>query len=211
MMNLEQALREEMKNSLPGRLFHDKMLPLRSPVNIPIDLKGIQAAVALIILHQKQPEIILIKRSEYQGYHSGQVSFPGGKTDPRDKDPIETSIRETYEEIGIVLQRAECVGELTSLYIQVSGFHVKPYVFCIDREINLKIDKEEVNYIIQAPVSRLLDDDLIRSKTFKSFNVKFQAPYMDIKGEIVWGATSMILSEFTEILKRIKKKYTDLL
>ncbi len=211
-MNLGLAIKEELKNPLPGKEFHKKMMPLRSPVSIPVDQKSTQAAVAIIIMMSNGiPELILIRRSEYQGYHSGQVSFPGGKADPADRNLLETSIRETSEETGVTLNTEECIGKLTPLFIQLSGFHVRPYVFYIDKEITFHIDRQEVNYMIQVPVKRLLEDDLIRIKLFKFPDVEFNAPYMDIKGEVVWGATSMILKEFIEILKRVTQKYPRLL
>ena len=149
-------------------------------------------------------EILLIKRAEYKGYHSGQISFPGGKADKKDTSLIDTAIRETYEEIGIKLKENECISILTPLIIPISGFEVTPFVFFIEKPDEFILDKKEVKYIIYCKVSELLSTEVIKKVRLTIDERKLLAPCYNISGEIVWGATSMILAEFAEILRRIK-------
>jgi 8-oxo-dGTP pyrophosphatase MutT (NUDIX family) len=208
-MTFREALAEELKCPLPGREYQMKMAPEgRMPGMTYGDTKK-DAAVALILfenLVSKKNELVLIRRADYKGHHSGQVSFPGGKLDMSDSDLFITAIRESQEEIGIQLHMNDFMGKLTPLYIQVSGFLVQPYVFYLQEIPRLKADKEEVSYLIRCSIDSLLDDSLIKKMTIESAGNAKIAPYYAINGEVVWGATSMILAEFIEILRRIKIK-----
>jgi hypothetical protein len=127
-----------------------------------------------------------------------------------DNSLYEASVRETYEEIGITLERNEYIGKLTPLYIQVSNFKVTPFVFYVKRKLHFIPDPKEVSYLIEFGLPLLLKNESIK-RTQISFNSYIvDTPYFDIQNEVVWGATSMILSEFREILQRIKKEIPDL-
>ena len=210
-MNLHDALREEFMYPLPGWPYQRKLAPeTRQQFNR--DETGVTDAAVSILLLDPVPEIVLIRRAEYEGHHSNQVSFPGGKKDVSDASLLHTSIRETYEEIGVRPEPTEYAGELTPLDIPVSNYRVFPFVFHLQREVDFKPDPAEVRYIIRFPARDLLDDSLIKMVTPKADSSWFKdIPYYDLANEFVWGATSMILSEFAEILKRIHKKNPGLL
>ena len=197
-----------MQKKLPGAAFHKQMMPLHSIPIRPSGKKPVQAAVSVILynVNKNDFEILLIKRAEYKGYHSGQISFPGGKADKKDTSLIDTAIRETYEEIGIKLKENECISILTPLIIPISGFEVTPFVFFIEKPDEFILDKKEVKYIIYCKVSELLSTEVIKKVRLTIDERKLLAPCYNISGEIVWGATSMILAEFAEILRRIKSK-----
>lgn len=206
---LFKALQAELALPLPGRTYQLKLAAdSRKTDQLKATGRTDHAAVSLIICveEEKDPELVLIKRTEYPGPHSGQVSFPGGKKDAVDPSLLATAVRETKEEIGIGLDAAECIGRLTPLDIQVSGFRVHPFVFYIDRVLNFTPDPEEVDYTIRFPIGILLDETLIKTHTFQYGPICFEAPYFAIQDEIVWGATAMILAEFREILARMAKK-----
>jgi len=212
-MSLEQSIREELQNPLPGIEYHRRMMALHNPSLNTFSEKNIQAAVALIIYSPQKNynEIVLIKRTSYDGHHSDQVSFPGGKFDGIDSTLVQTAIRETYEEIGINLKESEFLGTLTPIHIHVSGFDVTPFVFFYHNMINPKVNNEEVSYLIRCSLTSLFDKSIIKTTYLNLNGYEIEAPYFDIKNEIVWGATSMILAEFIEILRRIEKKDPDLL
>lgn len=207
-MELREALLEELAKPLPGITSQLKMSPEhrsfqhRSAENI------IEAAVSLVILNtgQKKPQMVLIKRPEYEGHHSGQVSFPGGKMDSSDFSLLDCAIRETREETGLALDVSENLGKLTPLDIPVSGFRVTPFVFFVNRSVEFLPDTGEVEYLICFPLKILLDESIIRLHRFRHEEFEFEAPYFPIKNEIVWGATSMILAEFADILRNADKK-----
>lgn len=207
-MKFPEVLRKELSNPLPGKEYQLKLAPEHRPFKHDNSSPVIDAAVSLIIMGQKpgETEVLLIRRPEYNGHHSGQVSFPGGKRDKADTSLLSTAIRETHEEIGINLQDFEFLGELSSLDITLSGFRVHPFVFLLNRKLRFTLDSVEVRYLIRFPVVDLLDEKKIKTFRFSGDKYDFDAPCYSVEDEIVWGATSMILSEFAEILKRVIKK-----
>lgn len=203
-MELKQVLKEELSQPLPGLEYQLKMAPEHRNFNCNSDIK-LNAAIAVIISISIKNEwvITLTKRAEYNGHHSGQVSFPGGKEESDDEDLVQTAIRETHEEIGLQLTNENYIGQLTKLFIQVSGFMVFPYVFLRSKICDYTLDTSEVDYIIHYPLMSLTDESLIKSTSFQIGNHTIITPYFAIREEMVWGATAMVLSEFIEILKRV--------
>jgi 8-oxo-dGTP pyrophosphatase MutT (NUDIX family) len=155
------------------------------------------------------PHIYLIKRNEYEGTHSGQVSFPGGKFDELLDDHLQaTANRELDEELGINQAYVSMIGSLTELYIPVSNFLVKPYLAYLSNQPSLVPNSREVNEVIELPVSFLMqnNDQIIRKLPLYSGTQKINnVPQFNYNGQIIWGATAMILNEFREILHRIGK------
>jgi 8-oxo-dGTP pyrophosphatase MutT (NUDIX family) len=210
-MDFRQALKEELKLPLPGITSQLKMAPKHRQIEFDGIIKQ-NAAVSIVIIPSEKEElgILLIKRPEYDGHHSGQISFPGGKEEHEDEDLLQTAIRETHEEIGIKINRDSPLGSLTPLYIPVSGFMVHPYVFFEYGMKEFRIDPNEVEYIIHLPIKELMDDSIVKTTRIEIGNRIITTPYFNIEGEIVWGATAMMLSEFVEILYRLKRKNPDL-
>lgn len=198
---LEQ-LKLEFTKPLPGIMAHLKMMPEgRSLIDKPSYKKN--AAVAILIFQSSEgiDEIVFMKRNEYDGHHSGQVSFPGGKEDSEDESLLHTAIRECYEEIGVRLTENELIGTLTPLYVLVSEFMIYPYVFYLPSEPLFCIDKSEVNYIIRFPYLELTEPSHRKERLMNFMDNDFLIPYYDIQQETVWGATAMILAELIEIIR----------
>ena len=156
-----------------------------------------------ILLFQKNKKwnFPLIKRSEYNGVHSGQISLPGGKYEPADRDLIQTAYRETKEEIGIPPDKIIYIGTLTTLYIPNSNFNVTPHVGLITSPPRFLRNEREVEEIITVPVNVLLDTSGIRYFTREINNTVITAPYYPYQNHKIWGATAMILSEFAEVIR----------
>jgi 8-oxo-dGTP pyrophosphatase MutT (NUDIX family) len=211
-MDLFTSIKEELLFDLPGRAAQEKLAPKHSRT-ISSDNPKQDAAVSLIILSGKEKtELVFTKRSEYDGHHSRQVCFPGGKTERTDSSLVETAIRETREETGIRLSAKNCLGKLTPLHIPVSNFLVHPFIFS-HRHMNktdFQLDKQEVDYLILFSLKDLFRNNLVQIKKLKIKNFgEITTPYYSIKNETVWGATAMILSEFVEILNRTRKKHPE--
>lgn len=156
----------------------------------------------LIFNRNEEAHIALIRRPEYDGVHSGQIAFPGGSHDEADKDMEETALRELYEEVGISKQQVKVVGEISQVYIPPSKFLVSPFVGVLEGEAAFKKDDFEVAEVLEVPISLLFDDSIIKNGTVKVGNGDFtlKAPYFDVFGHKVWGATAIMLSEFKAIL-----------
>lgn len=195
----------KVKSNLPGESAQIKMAHAFRRKLWPAPSDAVKAAV-LIILYPKSQKwhTALIKRSSNntQDKHAGQISFPGGKLEAEDLDLKNCAIRETSEELGLMLDPSQIIAGLSPLYIPVSNFHVHPFVSCIDFTPIFQPCQEEVVQIIEVEIEKLADpktkkhtDLLIHS----GIQIK-DVPYFDVDGNIVWGATAMIISELLEIM-----------
>ncbi len=195
-------LKEELAKPLPGEAFHAVMSPSvrrTAQVNYP------QRNSSVLLLLYKVNNIwrtVFMKRQHDGGPHSGQISFPGGRTETGDQSLIHTALREAYEETGVVPEMVEVLGTLTPLHIPVSNNTVLPVAGYTAVTPVFKTDPAEVDYLIEADLSQLLDPHIIKKKITVINSVKVTVPYYEIENHHIWGATAMILSEFLEILRR---------
>ncbi len=202
-----ENLKDELKKDLPGEKAHVKMAPGIRDFFKP-NTKSRKAGV-LILLYPKNRELYVafIRRTEYNGPHSGQISFPGGKAEKEDKDIIETALRESHEEIGINPQKVNVFGQLTQLHIPVSNFLVFPIIGRYDFTPVFKPDPTEVKEVLEIKLSELLDPKNCTTKEFNYGDISFLAPIYNPNNITIWGATAMILSEFLEIVRKNKSKF----
>lgn len=198
-----KQLIDELAKPLPGLEAQQRLSPPgvdHSPAG-----KSEKESAVLIVLYNDagKTRTLFIKRAEYDGVHSGQVSLPGGMFKQSDINLRNTALRETFEETGIPESSVEIIGSLTALYIPVSGITVHPFVgFCRNKP-TLTPDPTEVKYIIEAGIEELLNPDNQKYKVMQIGEKEVDIPYFDIYGEHIWGATAMIMSEFLEIIKRM--------
>jgi len=160
-------------------------------------------SAVLICLYPSQGEwyTTLMKRPSYEGVHSGQVAFPGGRVEEEDKDLIDTALREFREETGADTQGFEILGNLSELYIPPSRSLVTPYIACVDRELVFDPDEREVARLMEVPFTDVLKEDILKStdQLIWALGKELQVPYFDIDNEIVWGATALMIAELREL------------
>jgi 8-oxo-dGTP pyrophosphatase MutT (NUDIX family) len=164
-----------------------------------------QAGVmALFYPGEQQMELALIKRasSNPNDRHGGQIGFPGGKFEQKDRNLQDTALRETEEEIGVPSQDIEVLGKLTNLFIPVSHFQVHPYVGIIDYRPTFQPQWEEVEAVLEVPVPHLFEAERRKTTHLKVGNgiTLKDVPYFDLRDKIVWGATAMMLNELIQVL-----------
>ncbi|MBP6759852.1 MAG: CoA pyrophosphatase, partial [Flavobacterium sp.] len=148
--------------------------------------------------------LVFIVRNSYQGVHSAQIAFPGGKYEPRDQIFENTALRETHEEIGIAPDSIKIMKAFTRLYIPPSNFMVHPFLGISKEELVFVPDSSEVADIIELPLSVFMADDILVSvKLTTSYAENIMVPAFKIEEHIVWGATAMMLSELKEVLKKV--------
>lgn len=162
-----------------------------------------RSAAVLILLYPDGDHIhtVFMKRNEYDGPHSGQISFPGGMYEDRDLDLEQTAIRETEEEIGIHAGTMEVLGRLTPLFIPISNFCVTPYVAWMTERPEFHPDSSEVQYLLTPSLDELLDPAYRRKEVLHRHGRDILTPYILLDEDILWGATAMILSEFMELIE----------
>jgi len=199
-ISLINDLQSKLINLPKGAHFHKKMEPEYRKYQ-PCPDFIIKAAV-LILLYDinNLPKIVLIKRTvKKNDYHSGQISLPGGKFEPEDKDLSNTAIRETKEELGIKDAKIEIIGKLTNIIIPLSKYEVYPFVgYSID-SMNWKPQPKEVNKIIEVQV-QYFKNPIIKYEQMSYNAEKYIVPFYYYNEYKIWGATAMILSEFSSLL-----------
>jgi 8-oxo-dGTP pyrophosphatase MutT (NUDIX family) len=177
-----------------------RMSPLGRPTRRD-DLNGeprLAAVLCLLYPVNGALHFVLMRRNEYKGVHSGQISFPGGKHE--DSETYEqTALREACEEIG-ACGDITVIGRLTELYVPPSNFLIHPVVGYAPEMPAWSINTREVVEVIDVPLDSLLDDSIktTSERVLNSTGLKAKvACYLVGSGgqHQVWGATAIILAE----------------
>jgi len=195
-----------LSSGLPGRSAQEVMAPrpieesrFKENPNFPPKLGGV---MAMLFERDGDIWIPLIKRPEYNGHHSGQVSFPGGKKEQLDADLIETALRETEEEVGIARNEVEVLGTLSELFIIASNFKVLPTVGFLNNPPQYTLETKEVESILEVSLTQLNDQSKVGIEPMHFGQYTIHSPYYDVEGHKVWGATAMMLSELLTVIDR---------
>ncbi|MEL7006145.1 MAG: CoA pyrophosphatase [Bacteroidota bacterium] len=208
MDNLIQDLQLKLSQPLPGRSAQEQMTPEEISDERFDESRLINAKLSsvLVLFYKKNSEwhLPLTQRHEYPGAHSGQVSFPGGKWEETDPDLVFTAKREAHEEIGVRPDKVDVIGQLTHLYIPPSNFKVLPIVGYSEDPPEFIIEEREVKELIEVPLLHFMNPETRKQKKIKvSGGFRLNAPYFDVGGKVVWGATAMMLSELVSVVKSI--------
>lgn len=194
---------------LPAVSSHLKMAPkerIQGLKNLDIDALSPRMAGVMMLFYPKdnKTHIVLIVRNTYEGVHSAQIAFPGGKYENDDLNYENTALRETYEEIGVSKEKIEIIKHFTPMYIPPSNFLVHPFLGIAKEELAFYPDIREVAGIIELPLDVFLEDDIIvDSRLSTSYGADILVPAFNIQNHVVWGATAMILSELRDVLKAV--------
>ncbi len=199
-----QQIRRRLAAALPGEKAQLKMAAARNRFGMrtePDASTRTGAVLILFYLHNGLIHLPLIRRPVYPGVHSGQVAFPGGRVDETDNSLTETALREAQEEVGVCPSEVEVLGLLTPLFVHASNFMVHPVVGAARFRPDFRPDPYEVDALLEVPLNELQDITRIGSKEiFVQEGITIQAPFYDLQGHVVWGATAMIISELLEVL-----------
>jgi 8-oxo-dGTP pyrophosphatase MutT (NUDIX family) len=189
-------VREEIKQALSRR--QSKSITMH---------KRVKSAVILPIYYKEgQYYILFIKRTEKVKVHKGQISFPGGTYEERDGTLLNTALRESAEEVGLAPADVEILGMLDDTPTVTSNYVITPFVAFIPSPYQLKADSEEIEEIIEVPVSALLQEGCMEKETEFEGGEWVTSYTYSYKGRIIWGATARILKQFLGIWKEIKRE-----
>ena len=199
-------LKHEILKGLPGTDIQWQMASsARLLKNFPRSPeKDAHIAAVLILLYPHNGSIytVFMQRPDYNGVHSGQISFPGGKKEPEDENVIKTALRESYEETGVDPSTVNIIGTLTPLFIPVSNMIVTPVVGWANVKPSFRHKPEEVLFLIDADLRRLLDPSIVKIKPFEIRGEILDIKYFDYETNTIWGATAMMLYELLIIIRR---------
>ncbi len=174
-------------------------------VDVPAGTTAQEAGVLILLFPTADGLYFpLIERTSHNpnDRHRGQIGLPGGKREAGDADLVATALREAEEEIGVPRGDVEVLGQLSPLYVSVSNFMIYPTVGYVDYVPTWVPQASEVARVIEAPLARLNAAGVVRHadvEIFGGLTLK-QVPYFDIADEVVWGATSMVLSELRQVV-----------
>jgi len=194
---------------LPAEIAHEKMAPLeRMEIMKNLDLEAANPRNAAVMMlfypKNKQAHLVLIVRNSYPGVHSSQIAFPGGKSELYDDSLEQTALRETFEEVGIPVEKITVVRAFSKVYIPPSNFMVFPFLGYSTEELNFIPDPAEVAGIIELSLEDFLNDkNVIVKRMATSYTEDINVPSFKVGGHIVWGATAMLMSELKDVLKRV--------
>tara|TARA_B100001094_G_scaffold3440_1_gene3101 strand:- start:2993 stop:3649 length:657 start_codon:yes stop_codon:yes gene_type:complete len=168
------------------------------------------AVIAALYEDDNKVRLILILRNTYNGVHSNQIGFPGGRVEDYDKTLFDTAIRETYEEIGVRVQKNELIRELHEIYIPPSNFNVYPFLVILNHPPSFVKDDKEVKEVITIDLESLLNCKITLTQIpipakLNELNIQndVEVPAFKLAGYNVWGATAMMLSEIRDLINDV--------
>jgi len=166
-----------------------------------ITREGLKPSAVLVLIYEKMGEfyIVLTKRTHDVEHHKGQMSFPGGAYDKGDGDLKATALREAFEEIGVRAEDVEILGNLDDQATLTSNFAITPFVGAIPYPYGFRVNRKEVEELIEAPVAVLLNPDCFRPQGSKG-RPHPQGYYYHCRDYNITGITAMILRQFLELV-----------
>ena len=202
---LIETIKDKFSEPLPGRASQYRMAHVGRDFPTFDTSKARKAAVVILLYPnaQKETQLVLIQRMFHpKDQHAGQISLPGGKLELSDASPKAAALRELEEELGVPSNDVTILGQLSELPISVSNFLVYPFIGVINQRPVFIPQPSEVHAILETPIIKFLEKSMRRKKDLKLRKglVLKNVPYFDIKGHTVWGATAMILNEFSELI-----------
>jgi 8-oxo-dGTP pyrophosphatase MutT (NUDIX family) len=225
--SLPDLLRRRLAQPLPGREAQCRMSP--QPRMWPEPGATLRPAAALLLLYpgagagtaSRIPAERLLAddpvgdwwmpltvRGAALRHHGGQVSLPGGRLDHPGESIEAAALREAWEEVGVAAADVEVIGRLTPLPIAISGHLLSPVLGVARSRPRFEISVAEVDRLLELPLARLLHPDAAGSERRVSTQrpgVVMDAPYFEVDGYRVWGATAMILAEFMTLIEEIRR------
>ena len=197
-----EHLRLRLQKPLPGESAHQKMASgARTRLHIKPNERTRRSAV-LICFYPYQHSIYLplILRPQYDGVHAGQMAFPGGRMERIDENLTRTALREAQEEVGIRVSDVKVLGLLTELFIPPSNFYVQPVVGMLPYRPDFYPDPREVEAVVEVDLNTFLDETIVGDSQIEVRGVTVDAPFYQIQGYRVWGATAMMISELLMVM-----------
>jgi 8-oxo-dGTP pyrophosphatase MutT (NUDIX family) len=199
-------VRRALSRPLPGLDAQIKMAPQPRPgwnpnFAMPPDCRE---GGVLILLYPRagQLHFVLTRRTETLRSHKGQIALPGGAREDGEA-LVQTALRETREELGVPPEGTEVLGQLSALYTPPSNYCIHPFVAYRPIAPTFRRDPVEVADVLEVSLALLLNPSTRKVEHWSDprFESPRRVPFFDIHGQVVWGATAMILSEFVTLLE----------
>lgn len=193
---------------LEGENAHRIYSPSYRPILSYEDIlaKNPKFAAVNILLYLKNNEWyfpLMVRTTNERDRHSGQISLPGGKKEEFDENFEQTAKRETFEEMGIDIHYNRIIREMSPIFIPPSNFYVRAFISYTKKNPTFILQEQEAVELIEFPVTTLLSlSDQPEMLVLPTSN-GVEVPVINFNNYIIWGATSMILSELSHLLKKL--------
>lgn len=159
------------------------------------------AAVLVGLVERREGlHVLLTRRHDQLTQHAGQISFPGGRIDPDDRDAVRAALRETHEETGIPPERVEVLGRSDTI-ATISQYRIEPVVARIDPDYELNLQPGEVSAAFELPLARAARAELWQPYPVQRPGLDIVMKALDFQGHTIWGATAMIIER---LLRRLQ-------
>jgi 8-oxo-dGTP pyrophosphatase MutT (NUDIX family) len=159
------------------------------------------AVMVLLFLRDNELHLTLIQRPTYEGTHSGQIAFAGGKKDKNDKNLLQTAIRECIEEIGVEILEENILGALNDIYIIPSHSLVTPFVAYLPQAPSYIPSEREVAKMLEIKLTDFMNPQSMRIQAIKvAENKEIKLPAYLIDGHNIWGATGRMIKTLLDLL-----------
>lgn len=203
-MNFKEKLKQRLTQELPAWEAQKLMSPAGVTEAYRHPKESHKKAAVVLLLFEEAGEVncLFIKRADHpKDKHSGQISLPGGQLEG-DETYRDAAIREVQEELGVSASSFEIIGAMSPIYVFVSDFMVQPYIAWLEMPDSFELQASEVAAIITTEITKFKDPQLrkvteihVRDRILK------EVPYFDLDGRVLWGATAMMMSEFSSIIE----------
>lgn len=151
--------------------------------------------LAAIYEHHGEPHVLLTRRSWNLRAHRGEVSFPGGRSEPQDEDLVATALRETHEEVGIAPAAVDVIGQLDPLSTVSSRSFIAPFVGLLPGVPDVVADPREVEEVRHVALAELMSDEVYREEIWRRDGLERSLYFFELHGDTVWGATASMLRD----------------
>ncbi|MFZ1687434.1 MAG: CoA pyrophosphatase [Flavobacteriales bacterium] len=204
------GLREALTRELPGHAGFLEMSGWRTAAIEEARQRdgSPRESAVMMLLHPAGTTLrtTLIVRPQYDGVHSGQVAFPGGRREAEDVDLWTTAVREMGEEVGVGPEGLQMLGPLSTVYIPPSRSLVTPFVGYLGSVPIYTPDVREVAEVFEVSTEELLEPSVLgRTRRYLPvIGSDASVPCFNLHGHEVWGATAMMLWELRELLFRLR-------
>ena len=168
---------------------------------LPPDRVQRQAAVLVPVIDRPHgATVLLTQRADHLSSHAGQVAFPGGRVDDSDAGPVDTALRETWEEVGLERSFVEVIGALDT-YETGTGFSITPIVGLVRPGFTLTLQVDEVALVFEVPLDFFLDPANHQRESREWRGAMRHYYVMPYDGHHIWGATAGMLVNLYNKLK----------
>ena len=190
-MNDDKKLPEIIRDILESRI----------PENIKGDNYSHAGVLIPLFREDGRFKVLFTKRTDKVEHHKGQISFPGGGIEKRDKSAVDAALREAHEEIGLMKEDVEVLGKTDDMITLVSNYVIHPFVGMIPFPYDFVINRSEVERIIVAPLEVFHPENTETRRWSAEYEgVVYNTPAYQYGDDIIWGATARVMENFMEMI-----------